>query len=220
MTKSLQKQASSTQVSSIGVKTLPQAKKGHKTGILKRDYISWSAMNLLEKDEDGYIAKYFNGQPGFSNDAMDFGKVVAEALENEKSEDPFIRHIITFLPRFDTPELEISARYKKRKLLGRPDTILKSFKAFREYKTGKTPWTQAKVDSHGQLVFYATIIFLLKKKIPEAYLDWIPTEYGEGGLKLTGDIKTFKRRPITLTDISRMLKRIEKASERIDKLMR
>ncbi len=207
MIKSTQKQASKSLLGSV-----PEKK------IEKRDYISWSAMNMLERDEEGYIAKYLNGQTGFSNEAMDFGKVVAEALQDEKSADPHIRYIITFLPRFDTPELEITAKYKKRKLLGRPDTIMASFKEFREYKTGRTPWSQTKVDSHGQLVFYATIIFLLKKKIPTAYLDWIPTEYGEDGLKLTGEIKTFKRKPITLTDISQMLKRIENASVKIDKL--
>ena len=211
MTKSLQKQASSAHISSIGIKALSQPK--------RRDYISWSAMSLLEKDEDAYVRRYLYGEEGFRNDAMDFGKVVADALQDEKSVDPHIRYIITFIPRFEVPEQEIVAKYKKMKLLGRMDSSDLSLSSFREYKTGRTKWTQTKVDSHGQLVFYATIIFLIKKRIPHAFLDWIPTEYDEDGfLKLTGDIKTFKRKAITLTDISQMLGRIKKASDRIDKL--
>ena len=220
MTKSLKKSVSRVSISKIGAKTPQQGKQVAKKGIIsitRRSYISWSAMNLLERDENAYIRQYIQGEQGFVNEAMSFGKTVADALQYEKSDDPYIRQIITLLPRFETSEKKLIAKYKKMSLLGYLDSTKESLAEFREYKTGRTPWTQSKVDSHGQLVFYAMIIFLLTKKIPVAYLDWMPTEYGEE-IKLTGEIKTFVRKPVTLSDISQMLKRVEDASERIDNL--
>ena len=76
---------------------------------------------------------------------------------------------------------------------------------FREYKTGKLPWTKAKVVKHGQLVFYATALKHSCGKMPEyCDLDWIETKEGsvevsdfwrenEKDINVTGRIVSFHR---------------------------
>lgn len=66
--------------------------------------------------------------------------------------------------------------------------------AFREFKTGKTPWTQERADDHWQLYFYAVMLEEETGHIPKtAYLDWIVTENDENGnIVPTGEIKTFE----------------------------
>ena len=75
----------------------------------------------------------------------------------------------------------------------------------REYKTGKIPWTQAKVQKHDQLVFYATMLKWEGKPVPEyCDLDWIETKETEQVaedfwreqpkiLDVTGRILSFRR---------------------------
>jgi hypothetical protein len=99
-------------------------------------------------------------------------------------------------------------------------TAKKDLTEFREYKTGMREWTQAKVNTHGQLIFYAVMIWLKTGKLPECWLDWIRTEYDEyGEIKVTGEWKSFKRRPFSLVEVGSMLKRIEKAVATIGGLM-
>jgi len=75
----------------------------------------------------------------------------------------------------------------------------------REYKTGKIPWTQAKVQKHDQLVFYATMLKWEGNPVPEyCDLDWIETKETEQVvedfwreqpkiLDVTGRILSFRR---------------------------
>ena len=149
---------------------------------------------------------------------MRFGKGIAEALELGQSEDPEVRLLISLLPSCELKEQEIRAKYKDIELLAKPDTHDKDFGKLREYKTGRNRWTQEKVNKHGQLDFYASVIYLNEKKIPLVHLDWIPTEYDENGfLKLAGGIHSFERK-ITIKDIAKMLSRIEKSWHGIQEL--
>jgi len=75
----------------------------------------------------------------------------------------------------------------------------------REYKTGKAPWTRAKVLKHDQLLFYAVMLIATGKPMPEyCDLDWIETRetqsesqdfWREGSkiLDVTGRIISFRR---------------------------
>lgn len=77
--------------------------------------------------------------------------------------------------------------------------------AIREYKTGKAPWTKAKVLKHDQLLFYAVMLMAIGKPMPEyCDLDWIETKetqsesqdfWREGPkiLDVTGRIVSFHR---------------------------
>lgn len=97
---------------------------------------------------------------------------------------------------------------------------------FGEYKTGKHPWTQAKVQKHDQLTLYATMLKALTGKIPE-YCDlfWIETQEGgvevedfwrtnEKEINVTGRIIPF-RREFDEREIDRMEFLIQKTAEEI-----
>ena len=99
---------------------------------------------------------------------------------------------------------------------------------FREKKTGKVPWTQAKVIKHGQLVFYATALKHSIGKMPEyCDLDWIETREGavnvndfwrdnEKEVQVTGRIQSFHR-VFDEREITKMEKLIVKSAKEISK---
>ncbi len=183
-----------------------------------RAYLSYSAMSLLEKSEKQFIERYLEGMDGFQNDAMRFGSYVADELEKGESDDPQIQFLLTFLPNAGRRERTITVPYKKMKLLVRLDSSHPRYKSVREYKTGKVPWTQGKVDKNDQLTFYAMTLWVKTNKIPRLWLDWLPTHINEDGdIELTREIKSF-RTERSVADILKMLVRAERAWKRIGEL--
>lgn len=174
---------------------------------LPRPYISWTQLNLWESDQDEYIRRYVFGEKGIVSDAMEFGKEFADVMENNlDSDDPLINFCKVFLPRYKYSEKEISAKIGKIKLYGKIDTYEDG--RFREYKTGRTKWTQIKVDSFGQITFYALMIWLNTGKVPkEMWLDHISTDGGY-------NIYSF-RTERNILQLIEMKKRIEQAQEGI-----
>jgi hypothetical protein len=82
------------------------------------------------------------------------------------------------LETYDTPEHKIEVRVKHIiPCLSFLDSYDSKLNIFREYKTGKIPWTKVKVQKHDQLVFYATTLKWSTGKMPEyCDLDWIETK--------------------------------------------
>ena len=155
-----------------------------------------------------------------------YGKQFAEDMASGvASPDADARHkflVEVGMPRLAIPEHRVEATYNGIALVGIIDTCAEDYKAFREYKTGRAPWTQGRVDAHGQLDFYAALIWLNHKILPTAYLDWVRTTVDEqtGDLTAAGDIQTFRRAPFTLMDVVHILKRTETAANTITELVR
>ena len=109
----------------------------------------------------------------------------------------------------------ITKKGKGTKRVNTSKTLIK----FCDYKTGIVPWTQRRVDNDDQLTFYALVVWLKYKKLPdEIKLEWMPTrrnEYGE--LELTGEIKEFKTER-SLQQILNMLSRAQEAWKTIKQL--
>jgi len=167
--------------------------------LLPRGYLSYSQWKLRKKNPGKYNDIYFFGGKSFTNAGMRFGKIVAEALETGETQDPTIKALMSILPRYPRPEHEIKTRVNTNEgvltLLGKLDTFFMRGKTFREYKTGKTKWTQAKVDKDEQITWYYALVYLEYGHLPEkkAWLDWIETEYEKGEKpKLTGRIESFE----------------------------
>lgn len=171
----------------------------HPKYLLPKGYLSFSQWSLWKKDPEEYKQRYFYGQEGFTNSGMDFGKIIADALENG-TEDPMIQMLIDVLPRYEVMEHPIDVKIKGVPIVGRVDTYSPKGFCFDEYKTGKrtkdgkAPWDIVKVRKHEQLPFYA---LCLKKKhgsiSKKVRLHWIETKEGEDGRELTGHIETFER---------------------------
>ena len=106
---------------------------------------------------------------------------------------------------YDVREYEIRTTVRGIPILSYIDDYDPVKNVFREKKTGKIPWTQAKVIKHGQLVFYAVALKHSIGKIPEyCDLDWMQTKDGaiecddfwrenEKIVQVTGYIKSFHR---------------------------
>lgn len=156
---------------------------------------------------------------------MDFGKDFASFMEIDETDDEIAKLIKATIPKYDKPEEELKATLRalgcEVELLGKPDSLESVTWDFLEYKTGKTKWTQEKAQKHGQLIFYKTIIYILRGKIVSSKLIWIPTGdiYDEEDVRhiaFTGQIPLCFTVEHTMTDILKMMNRIVKGAERME----
>ena len=189
-----------------------------------KNYISWTQIETLEKSEEQYKDIYILGNKRFENSGMYFGKQIAEALEKEIETGNLMNDItISKLPKFETHEKKIEVTLKIKdediNILCILDSAKEDLTAFKEYKTGKTQWTQKKVDTHGQITLYCLAIQAITGKIPcDIELVYMPTENDhEQQIQLTGDIYTFKTER-SLSDMLKMKNRVYNAWKRIGEL--
>lgn len=190
---------------------------------LPRGYLSYSQRELWNNDPERYKAIYFDGRDDLrvSNRAMDYGKVVANALEKgEDTGDLLTDSAMLMLPKYDLADEELRVELRTKDgwvpLLGKIDTRDSKTWNFREYKTGKNPWTLSKAQNHPQMRFYAMLVYLASgKQLKDAWLDWIETEHTEEGIKPTGNIQSF-RVTFTLTDILKEMAATSKAAREIE----
>ena len=187
------------------------AKKSSKT-LTPRPYLSWSQLQLFERNPELYREVYIGGREIYSTSALETGKELAMAIENGESDNAIIEHLRRFLPNYPKIEYEIKAKLGDIQLLGKLDGYNTRKKIIGEIKTGKK-WTQKMVDTSGQLTFYALLIWLKYKTLPEIYLHWCEANDGE----LTGEIKSFKTKRSKI-DLIKFSSRIKKAWEGIKKL--
>lgn len=136
------------------------------------------------------------------------------------------KELLPDLVVYDTPEFEIKCEVAGVPILSFIDSYDSVSGNFREYKTGKIPWTQAKVQKHDQLTFYATALKWSTGKMPEyCDLDWIETkesksesdDFWRGSdkiLNVTGKVVTF-RREFDEREVERMEEVIVKCADQI-----
>ena len=187
---------------------------------LPKEYLSYSQIQLWKNDRKRYIAHYMDGnKSGINNSGMEYGKVVADALEKGvETGDLLTDAAMLLIPKYDIADKEIRATVKSKDgsfdIIGRPDSLDSATKAFYEFKTGKGKWTANKAQRHPQMVFYALLIYLAYGVVlTEASLIWIEThdvveQYGpedwltgeKKSVKPTGHVETFKV-TFTLADI-------------------
>lgn len=189
-----------------------------------RGYLSQSQIEMWESDPKRYKEIYFNARPEFQiqNKEMSYGSKFADSLEHDKETGDVLLDTAGFLlKKYEVRDKEMTAEMKTKngwvKLLGKPDTFNPVNSAFREYKTGKTKWTQKKADNHFQLKYYATIIYLNTKMIPaDVQLDWVETHDTSEGVQPTGRIESFPVK-ITLGDILKTMARTKRVAEEIER---
>ena len=172
-----------------------------------RPYLSYSQMSLWEKNPDEYKRIYFEGGEGFYNSAMELGSKLSEALEEDIHSDiSIVEHGRIFLPAYAKKEYQLKVETEVCPLLSKLDTFSSRPLKFREYKTGKVPWTQGKVDKSMQITFYTYVIWRKYKKLPSPiHLDWLCTDPD----KNYGMIKSFETTR-TITDLIKFHVRIKK----------
>jgi len=175
--------------------------------ILPKPHLSWSQMTCWLSNPTRYRKEYFESGEKLDTKFLRFGKNIAELIESGQHKE-----LLPDLETYDSPEYKIEVRVMHIvPCLSFIDTYnavatpIVPANVFREYKTGKIPWTKAKVQKHDQLVFYATMLKWSTGKMPEyCDLDWIETKESENEsvdfwresgkiINVTGRIVTFHR---------------------------
>ena len=181
---------------------------------LPRGYLSWSQMDLFQKNPEEYKRVYILGEErNISNPYLDFGKLLADGLEKNIELDFELENLKLLLPKYKIAEKKIEVKMNGIKLLGYIDSFNPKTKAIYEYKTGKSRWTQDRADKHGQLDFYSVLIYVKYKVIPKIELVWVETEQNRI-IRPTGKIQTFKVKK-DLKDVLKMMSKIQKVAKKI-----
>lgn len=191
--------------------------------ILPKPHLSWSAMSCWISSPGRFRKEYFESGKKLDTKYLRFGKGIAEMIEKGTHKE-----LLPELEVCEIREYEIRTTIFGVPILSYIDDYNPTDNVFREKKTGKIPWTQAKVIKHGQLVFYATALKHSKEvgKMPEyCHLDWIETKEGEKqvddfwrenerAVQVTGKIKSFYRE-FDEREIDKMEKLIVKSANEI-----
>jgi hypothetical protein len=144
--------------------------------LLPKKYLSWSQLNCWTTNRDRYRREYFENSDKLDTHYMRYGKGIAKLIEAGEH-----KTLLPELVLYEKPEFKILTQIAGIPTLSFLDTYEPSKNVFREYKTGKHPWTQVKVQKHDQLVFYATALKWSVGKMPEfCDLDWIETVEDNG----------------------------------------
>lgn len=180
--------------------------------LLPRKYLSYSAWHCFRTNPDRFRREYFEKENKLDTKYLRFGKGIAEMIEQDT-----YKTLLPDLPVYPMRELKIETEIDGVPILSFLDGFDSTTGVIGEYKTGKRPWTQAMVQKHEQLLFYAAVVRKSLGVLPtSAQLHWIETteateasgdfwEYADPQLKVTGKIVTFTREFDT-----RELDRIEK----------
>lgn len=176
--------------------------------LLPRTHLSWSQLSIWQSNPDRYRREYFENSAKLDTKFLQFGKGIAKLIESGKHKE-----LLPGLIVYEKPEFEIRTTLAGVPLLSYLDSYDPALNVFMEYKTakrnkdGKDTWTQAKVQKHDQLPFYAVALRALTGKMPE-YCDLVMIETkeerpeseiedfwrsNEKEISLTGRMKTFHR---------------------------
>lgn len=179
--------------------------------LLPKGYLSFSQMELWEKDPERYKKEYFENAPRFKTKYTVFGSKIASMIENGLH-TKILPTLITYSER----EYEVRIVVNDVPVFSKLDQYDPINNIFRDDKTSMTPWTNSKVHKTQQLVFYAAALKAKIGKTPrEAYIDWIETEevksigLSNGNLRVTGKVVPF-RRFIYELEVTVMEKKIQK----------
>lgn len=174
--------------------------------ILPKKHLSWSQYDLWNRDKKRYMSQYFENGKKLDTKYLRFGKGIASAIEDGTYKD-----ILPDLHVYEKVEFRIDTVIDGINLLCFLDSYCPLTNVFDEYKTGKRSktgapsWDAAKVQKHGQLLFYATALANLTGEMPwHCDLHWLETKEGSDDpddfwaqadrkLELTGFVKTFRR---------------------------
>lgn len=164
--------------------------------LLPKGYLSYSQMDLWLKNPSQYKSQYFENGPRIKTRYTEFGKKIAEMIENGLH-----TQVLPNLIVFPEHEFKIETIVNGVPVLCYLDSYHPDTNEFRDDKTGMKPWTQGKVQSHEQLPFYACALKALTGNTPKkCYIDWLETRevkktsgFSSPSLQLTGKVVPFER---------------------------
>lgn len=160
-----------------------------------KPYISFSQIQLFEKDPDLYARKYIQGEEiNDWNPRLDLGKRFAEAIE-KGTDDEDLNLAIACLPKYPYYEYELCTEMSLKgdsiSLLCKLDCFDKKKGILGEVKTGRN-WTQKRADELRQLKFYHYAYWLdTHRMLKEVRLHAVETSDDSENPCFTGNVRTF-----------------------------
>jgi hypothetical protein len=181
-------------------------------------------MELFERSPRMYRDVYLFGIRREATKYMLKGTEMDKALEDPKIRmaiesdlDNDMSSALVFMPNYPEKQKEIWATWEGIPMYGKMDGWDESTFTFGEVKTG-TYWSVSKAQNHGQLKFYAAMIWLNTGKIPNIKLHWAETYVKEDGdIAYTGKVKEYVV-VLTVQDLIKFYSRVRNAWEGIIKL--
>ncbi len=168
---------------------------------------SWSAHNSFAWNKDQWFSSYILGERGEASAAMLYGNIVGESIGTDKP--------LSNVPRQSHMEYKVETKLGNIPLIGFFDSYDPEKKLLEEYKTSANDkrWTKETVNAHGQLTYYAMLLYLAEGVKPEELtirLHWIPVKEGSDFSLATLDcFFTFPTKRTT-KDVFRMMVEIKK----------
>lgn len=167
--------------------------------LLPKAYLSPSQISLWKSSPERYRSEYFAKGRRLKTKYLEFGNRVHKMIE-----DGTYRDVLPHLTVYSERELEITCEVNGVPIFAIIDGYEPEPHVFGDYKTGKSAWTQAKVQKHDQFLIYAVVLRKVKGVMPRyCETHWLETaEGGDGGdfwdkvdspLRLTGHNRTFRR---------------------------
>lgn len=179
----------------------------------KRPY-SWSQHSSWAWSPEQWFMGYIIEAKREASGAMEFGNVVGRSIAEGK---PLVQ-----VPTQSHFEYEVFVKLNKIPLIGFFDSYDPVRKMLEEYKTSSNPnkWDQESVDGHGQLTFYAMLLYLRDRIKPEQIdmqLTYIPVGEGQDfSMSVTGKPKTFKTKR-TMKQVMDLMVEIQKRRREMEK---
>lgn len=168
---------------------------------IPKKYLSYSQMRLWLDDKEKYRSRYYRGVDERKTKELFFGSEIAKGLEDGTMEIPG-------LVKYAVSEEQVKMPVDGVPFFAYVDSFDPQRLKFREYKTGKWPWTQEKVNNHMQLDIYSLLLSLKYGSVDdECHLDWIVTKNKlkftefdgiqlkaeSNEIEMTGEVMTFAR---------------------------
>lgn len=184
--------------------------------------ISWSYISSFEYDREEWFRRYILKIEDRDTAELRFGKEFALSCERGTPLAP-----VTLAPDSEYPFNVMVDGMHLRGFLDGFDAS--TCRTIIEYKTGVKPWTQKRVDEHGQLTFYCLMNYAKHKIRPEEceiILEWIPTKRTENGsfetlIEFASDppqVVPFRTRR-TMTDIALLVDKIHRTLDEMERFV-
>ena len=156
---------------------------------LPKGYLSHSQIELWKRSKKDYRIRYYEGKPMYITPELTFGKKIAEQYEALHTDEKVQvdSPVLQTVSRGNIAEYKLECELNGVPVLGFIDSFDESNNTIYELKTGKVPWTQARVERHQQLLMYASCVKALHGKYnPYVKLIWLKTHKVDGIIEIDG----------------------------------
>lgn len=165
---------------------------------LPKQWLSFSQMDMFTNRREQYRREYYTQGIKATSPEMRYGSHIHKLIETNHDS-------VSHIPRYDMPEYKIFTYVDDVPILAFLDSYNSLTHEFIDYKTGKTKWTQKRVDELKQLPLYALLIDITtgSNENTLAQVVWIETMKQKGitlgplkggtTIECTGVVKIFDR---------------------------